>query len=444
MDSLRVLSDIPDAPGRLPGVGHLVAMSRAWPKLLREVAGGGEPLVRLRMPFGSDIYLWPRPEAHALLLDRELSSVGSAELGAIIIGHTSMLSSDGADHRRRRASSSAPFTPKGLSMTGVSAVIAEVVGRRIPAMIERGQVRVLDETQALSLEVLFRVLGVPGDELDEWVSRYAIMVRGVLTPEWNIPGMPYRRAMKARAWVDERLAQHIDAARRDSESTGLIAELVRGRDEDGAGLDTTELFDNLRLLVLAGHETTASIMAWMVAYLVEHPALHRRLLDEARASEGLPLTPKALRAYPLAEALFRECLRLHPPISFVTRTTLAPTTAAGYAIPADVVLGVPLWLFARDGEAFADPERFDPDRWIRDQRKLTPVELSAFGGGSHFCLGYNMALVEGVQFIVALVRQLEAAGVRPQMDGFPRETYLPMVRPRAADTVCRFARSPTR
>ncbi len=438
MTDARAFADVADAPGRVPWLGHLPRLARDLPGLLRGAAGKEERLSRLRMPFGSDIYLWASVESLDLLSHKDVSAVESAKIGEVIVGHTSMLGSDGADHRRRRTASSAPFTPRGLSMTGVSDVIREVVLERVEAMLQRGALRMLDETQALSLEILFRVMGVPRDELDEWVRRYNHLIRGALGPRWNIPGFPRHRALKARAWVDERLGRYVQAAREDPDSEGLVAELVRGRDEDGSGLDEIELFDNLRLLVLAGHETTASVMAWMVAYLAQSPELQERLLAEARANEGLPRTPKELRGYPLAEAVFRECLRLHPPAVLGTRTTTAPMTVEGVAIPEGVVLGIPLWLFSRDAEAFDDPDHFDPDRWIRETRKLSAVELSVFGGGPHFCLGYHMALVEAVQFIVALVRAMDDAGVRPEMRGLPGETYLPLARPRAKETLCRF------
>lgn len=189
---------MPDAPGALPVLGHLVVLSRRLPDLLRKTRLSSRRLMRLRMPFGPDWVLWSSPEALELLSDRSVSASESARIGQVIIGQTSMLSSDGDDHRRRRGASNAPFTPKGLTMSGVSDVISEVVVRRVDAMLARGQVRLLDETQALSLEILFRMMGVPRDELGEWVSRYTTMLTAALGPRWNVPGTPYARALRAR------------------------------------------------------------------------------------------------------------------------------------------------------------------------------------------------------------------------------------------------------
>lgn len=442
MTAPRTLAEVPDAPGGVPLLGHLVTLSRKLPDLLRETALGSQRLLRLRMPFGPNWMLWSSPEALELLSDRTVSAAESAKIGEVIIGHTSMLSSDGDDHRRRRGASNAPFTPKGLTMTGVSDIISDVVVRRVDSMLARGRVRLLDETQALSLEILFRMMGVPRDELGEWVERYTTMLTSALGPRWNVPGTPWARALRARAWVDERLRRSVEAARKDPSSQGLIAELVRGRDDGGAALSQGELLDNLRLMVLAGHETTASVMAWMVAYLVQRPEYAPRLLEETRATPGLPKTPQSLKAFRWAEAFFRESLRLHPPAVLTTRTMVRPLEVEGVQLPAGTVVAIPLWLFSRDPKAFPDPERFDPERWLREDRRLTPLETSAFGAGPHFCLGYHMAWVEAVQFLVALVRAMDDAGLRPSMKRLPRESYLPLLRPRVKDTECEFLPGP--
>lgn len=419
----------------------MLPLVRDLPGLLRACGADSSPMHELSFPFTFDFYLWSEPEALSLLSRKDVSASESARIGEVISGRTSMLSSDGADHRRRRGASNQPFTPKGLSLTGVAAVITEVVERRVGEMLERGEVRMLDETQALTLEILFRVLGVPQHEVEDWVVRYGYMLASTMLPKLNFPGSPYRRALEARRWVDERLARYVEQAKREpeAEGKGLVAAFVAGRDDEGKGLSEVEIFDNLRLLVLAGHETTASVMAWMVYYLGQSPELFARLLAEAKGGPGLPQTVKQMREFPLAEAVFREALRLHPPATIASRRTLEPMTLAGYRVPADTVIGIPLWLFNRDPDTFAEPERFLPDRWIRETRRLSVIETCAFGAGPHFCLGYHMAVLEGVQFAVALILALDAAGLRPETQGGrPREHFLPLMRPEFEDTRTRF------
>ena len=309
--------------------------------------------------------------------------------------------------------------------------------------MQRDEVLLLAETQVLALEIIFRVMGVPQDELAEWAQAYTTMLKSVLGPSWSIPGFPYHRARKARRWVDARLLAFIQRSRESSTSTGLVAELVRGRDEQGQALSDQEILDNLRLMIFAGHETTASVMAWSASYLALRPELFQAIREEARTLEGLPQTPLELRTYRYAEGLFREVLRVHPPVVLTTRKVLVPMEIGGFSVPEGAILGVPVWMFGRDAEQYPDPDRFDPARWLGERRKLSAMENIAFGGGPHFCLGYHMAWLEVVQCVVALTRALEAAGRRMEIKALPGETYLPLLRPRLAETRCSFVSTAT-
>jgi cytochrome P450 len=290
----------------------------------------------------------------------------------------------------------------------------------------------------LALDIIFRVMGVPPEDLGLWEQRYNTMLKSLPGPKWAIPGFPYHRALRARAWVDQRLQAFVERARSDPEMTGLVAELVRGRDDEGKSLSEQEILDNLRLMVFAGHETTASTIAWMASYAAIRPDVHDRLTTEALTVGGLPQTPKEMADFPYAEALFRECVRLHPPSPMTSRRITEPMVIDGYVIPESTVVGIPQWLFCRDPSLYNEPDRFDPERWLVEGRRLTPIETSAFGGGHHFCLGYHMARVEAVQFIVALMRVLHASGLRMAMRRLPRERYFPILRPRRKDTRCTF------
>lgn len=72
---------------------------------------------------------------------------------------------------------------------------------------------------------------------------------------------------------------------------------------------------------------------------------------------------------------------------------------ADYSLPQGTVVGIPIWLFARDPSVYPDPDRFLPDRWLGERQGLTETETSVFGGGRHFCLGYRLAWVEAVQWV---------------------------------------------
>ena len=250
----------------------------------------GDRVQRLHVPGSYDIYLWSETASFDLFSDPATSSRHFVEMGEIITGRTAMINSDGAEHLHRRKAASNPFTPRGLTMSGVSAVIGEVVEDRAERIVAQSEVVLLEQTRVLALDIIFRVMGVPPEELRLWAQKYRAMLNSVSVPlpKWSIPGLPYRAALKARGWVDERLLGYIETARRDPGMTGLVAELVRGQDDEKRALSDQELLDNLRLLTFAGHETTASVMAWMTSYAATRPEVHDRLMIEAWQPTACP------------------------------------------------------------------------------------------------------------------------------------------------------------
>jgi cytochrome P450 len=278
---------------------------------------------------------------------------------------------------------------------------------------------------------MFRLVGVEEHELDAWRERYEDLMLLAIRLPVELPGLPRWRGLRARTWLDDRLARIVARAREDRDGAGILPALVQSRDEHGAPLGDRELIDNLRLIFLAGHETSASTMAWMIAHLAERPDVWRRLRDEALAEGDLPRSPKELKRFPYAEAVFRETLRLHPPVAIDARRATVDFELLGRPIRKGALLTIPIVLLGRDPELFPDPDAFRPERWIERSEPISPLELAQFGGGPHFCLGYHLAWMEVVQFAAALGRALPASG--PRLEGaFPRPRYLPLLHPDAS------------
>jgi cytochrome P450 len=304
------------------------------------------------------------------------------------------------------------------------------VERRVAAWVGRRDVRVLAETRELALEVMFRLVGVAESEIGAWRHQYEQLVLLFINLPVDLPGTPRRRGMAARRWIDERLRAMILRARGEG-GRGLLPALLQSRDEAGELLSDEEMVDNLRLIFLAGHETSASTMAWMVAHLSERPDVWQRLRAEALAAPDLPRSPKDLRQFPYAEAVFRETLRLHPPVSQDARRAVADFELDGRTVPKGTQVAIPILTMSRDPERYPEPDAFRPERWLDRQEALSPLELVQFGGGPHFCLGYHLAWMEIVAFATALGRALPAGGPRLQ-NGFPAPRYVPLHHPAAS------------
>jgi cytochrome P450 monooxygenase len=292
-------------------------------------------------------------------------------------------------------------------------------------------VKVLAETQGLALEIILRVVGVPRADVTEWGKQYRDFAIGFLPIPFDLPGLPRYRSRRARRWLDLRLLEMVRRIRAQPVTSSLISTLCHATDEAGAPLSEDILLANVRGLVLGGHETTATVMAWMVIHLARQPQLWQRLCDEARRHDRLPLTPQEAREYPLAEGLFRESVRWYPPISIVQRKVDQPTTLRGHTLQPGRRLALSMSSLARDPSVFSDPEQFTPERWGGRATSATPQELALFGGGPHFCLGYHLSVFEGTVFAVALAQAMGRAGLRPRLvaGSSPRPVFLYLVHP---------------
>jgi cytochrome P450 len=347
--------------------------------------------------------------------DPRLVTADSRNTLEYLIGH-SLLSLDGAPHRRLRGAMNPPFAPRGLSESTTGALIASVVSDCAERLFQRDQVAIHDEMKEMALDLVLRIAGVGAQDLPEWRHQYSEAVLGLIPLPWDLPGSPRRRALRAVAWLDAQIGRLVQRAQAEPGGNTLLHALLQARDDSGRGLEHRELLDNIRTLFLAGHETTATTTAWAVLHLCLDPRLWQRMVDEACSGSGVPRTPAEAKQFPLCEAIFRESVRLYGPAWFLNRRTSEPVELAGRTLPAGVTVAFAPLLWARDPAQYPDPDRFVPERWL-GRPHPAPYEVSQFGAGPHFCLGYHLAWLEVVAFLVALGREArkQAPGQCPRL-----------------------------
>lgn len=423
----------PVTPRPWPLIGHQAKILFDPLPFLRARAAEG-PFCWLDMGMGPGWTLFLlHTDGYKMLRSKTVSVGHYAELVPALLGQ-SLLTRDGAEHRRMRSAMNAPFTPKGLDAAGVCAIIDDVMAERLGRLAEERSFVALEETRELALDIIFRIIGIRAADIATWRTHYEEVLLSTVPLRFDFPGSPHRRATRGRAWVSARLAERIAEVRADGTSTGLLADMVRSWDAAGETEDAV-LIDNVLLLVLAGHETTASTMAWITCHLAADGALWERLVEESNAAPHTPRTPAELAEHPFAEGLFRECLRMFPPVPNVSRLVVEPMELDGVTVDAGTHLNVPIVLYGRDRAHYPEPERFRPERWVELGRRPSPLENLAFSFGPHFCLGYHIAMAEGIQYGVALARALSSKGLRPTLAGaFPSATYFGLCHPRKKQT----------
>jgi cytochrome P450 len=416
-------------PGAFPVVGHLPAIAADCLGLQRRAERELGPVFWLESGFGTEQLNCLDPDVFSIFKNKVTTSTYLQSMLPELFG-ISLIAQDGPVHQHMRSAMTAPFLPRGLTASEVGPLLAELIERRVRVWRQKREVKILAETRELVLAVMFRLLGVEESELSEWREHYEDFMLLAINLPFDLPGTPQRRGKRARAWLDERLLGFIRAARARPQATGFLSSLVAGRDEGGAGLSDAELVDNLRLLVLAGHETSASTMAWMVIKMAERPEVWDALSAEAAGAGEVPQAPKDLRQFPYAEAVFRETLRLYPPVCNDSRRALVDFELAGRTIPAGETVNISIIHLSRHSSLYQRGDEFVPERWIGRSDGISPIEMVQFGGGPHFCLGYHLAWMEIVQFAAALALTMRAGGWRPRIVGErPRVRYLPLLHP---------------
>ncbi len=171
-------------------------------------------------------------------------------------------------------------------------------------------------------------------------------------------------------------------------------------------MDDQQIRDEAMTIFLAGHETTANALSWTWDLVMRHPAVYERLIAETSATlNGRSPSVADLPAMPYVGQVFKEAMRLYPPVWFLDRQVIHPFDLGGYSFPIGTLLVLSPYTLHRNPDYFADPERFDPDRFVSGQEEAWPrMAYMPFGDGPRVCLGNHFALLEG-QLILATLAQ---------------------------------------
>jgi cytochrome P450 len=391
-------SGLPPGP-QWPAVVQTVALLRFrhWfhPWLHRKY--GDVYTVKL-MPKGRPLVFFTRPEDAKEIFagDPEVfhAGKGNAILGPVM-GEHSLLLQDGAAHKRARKLLMPAFNGHALRtyQDMVSAIARDEVAHW-PA----GQpFRSLDRMNTLTLEIILRVVFGVTDERRLAALRPRVNATVNVSPAvllvWTFPALhrigPWKAAVQNQVELDQLIYDEIRERRTATDladRTDVLSRLIREGEETGDRLSDIELRDQLVTLLLAGHETTATALAWALYELGRHPELMRRTQHAADAGDA--------DGDAWLDAVLKESMRLHPVIPMVVRTLMKPQTIAGVDIPRGATVGPSILIAHSRSDNYDDPERFDPERFLGHNPPTNT--WIPFGGGVRRCIGAGFAMMEGV------------------------------------------------
>ncbi len=249
---------------------------------------------------------------------------------------------------------------------------------------------------------------------DEFATVYQDL-EGGLTPlayvHPNLPTPAFRRRDRARVRMVNMISRIIRSRRfESSQGEDFLQTLMEAKYESGEPLSEHEITGLLLAAMFAGHHTSSVTTAWTVIELLQHPAILQRCVEEVDQvfGGGKPVTYASLRELTLLESAIKEALRLHPPLFMLVRVAQEDFVYKQWLIPKGTWIVVSPTVSHRLPEVFANPDMFDPDRFLppREEDKRDFAYIS-FGGGRHKCLGNAFALLQIKAILALLLGQFE-------------------------------------
>lgn len=357
-----------------------------------------------------------------VLTNHELFAAGdAADLIEPIVGKHSLILTPTPKHTRNRRLLMPPF--HGAKIAQWVDVIGELVDLHLPDLLAKDPVAVRPWAQRLTLDVILRVVFGIEDPQRRDVYRRALdrfmnsrMANLLFMPEWMLRDVgrfsPGGVLNARRGAVDDLLAEEIASRRLDpmaEDKNDVLSVLLSARDEDGIGFSDDEIRDELKGLVVAGHETTATAIAWTLHFLAHNPEARDRLIADLDAGSKEYLG-----------ATIKESMRLRAPVFDAIRMATRDTTLAGQPVPAGALVSATFCVVHLDPEVWPDPEAFRPERHlVEHEERPNPWALTPFGGGARRCLGASLAQLELEVVLDRLLRQ-----VVPEPAGPPEQAKL--------------------
>lgn len=201
---------------------------------------------------------------------------------------------------------------------------------------------------------------------------------------------PYARMRRCFAALDALLQEQVERARAQP-GDDILSLMLAARHEDGEAMTDAELRDELRPLLIAGHDTTAAGLTWVVDLVHRHPRVLARLQDELDGLGPEP-DPGQYATLPYLDAVCKEALRIRPVVNEAARMLVAPLRVGDHELPAGVGVAPSILLIHRRPDIYPEPALFRPERFL--ERTFSPFEFLPFGGGHRRCLGAAFALFE--------------------------------------------------
>jgi len=383
----------------------------------------------MRLPLGINLVHLADPELVKAVFGGNQDALRAGEANATIleplVGRHSVLVLDGPEHARQRKLILPAF--HGDRMRAWEGTIRDITRAEIARWPEGQPFALRPSMQSITLDVIIRVVfGVDGSARGDDLRRRIVTVIRIgrnpflllATRDRRLgPRAPWARFLRARDELSAALIAEIGERRRapDLEQRGdVLSQLLLARDDEGRAMTDEEVRDELVTLLFAGHETTATALAWALDLLLHHPAAMNRLKAELDRGETGYL-----------DATIRETLRVRPVVALVDRRVRRATRIGEHTIPPGAILCPNIYLSQRRADLYEDPEAFRPERFMG--QAPPGYGWFPFGGGIRRCVGASFATFEMQIVLPEVLRGVTLRPAAPRPARVRREsvTFVP-------------------
>ncbi len=422
---LRTLRDIPEVmlPEDYPtNMGPFLA------KMYEEHG----PIFRANLFFGEVVYL-VGPEANKFVLSTHRQFFSHHEgwgkwFGVSYLFGNGLLTMDGEEHDQHRKMMNPAFTIS--YMDSYLPIMNRIIRERIASWAEQGEIDIYEEARKITFDVAAEALtGLQaGPEVDEFREIFVnILNLGMVAENEE----DYNRRMAVLQTRLHSLLIPKIQERRAHPTSDVLGMLVRARDEHGNALSDEQLIAHTNILLVAGHETSTSLSAWLLYQLTQNPDYTKRVLDEQWSifSGNEEPTLEDTKKMKVLENALSEAERMYPPVANGPRGVSEGFEFNGYYVPAGTHVFYSIVASHLLPSIFTNPTQFDPDRFAspREEQKKNPYALVGFGGGPRICIGVNFAKVEIKAMVSHILRRYKLE-LTPDQEiiQFYRGTGLPL------------------
>ncbi|RMF27073.1 MAG: cytochrome P450 [Cyanobacteria bacterium J083] len=387
-----------------------------------DILGGNQRLIFVNQP----------QAIQKILTSDRREFLAEGEANAIlkpVLGDSSIIMIDGNQHKQRRKLLMPSFHGERIQVYGQ--LIVDLTKQSLDKIPAQQPFIARQVTQEISLQVILQAIyglyeGKKSQDIKQALSSLSEVFRSALSSSFLFftwlqkdfgAWSPWGSFIRLREKIDKLLYEEI-AKRRSTagdDRQDILSLLMLAKDENGAGMNDVELRDELMTLMFAGHETTATALAWALYWIHRQPRVYEKLQAELATLEEKP-NPLEIARLPYLTAVCQETLRIYP-VGMLTfpRIVKEPIEILGYKLePQDVLVGC-IYLAHHREDIYPQSKEFKPERFLNKQ--YSPYEFLTFGGGSRRCLGEALAQLE-LKLVIATILsnyQLKLVSQTPEL-----------------------------